>query len=371
MAFWGCSPGVRRCHGDPWLRCETQLGLSVAAEEFQVSTISTRTSNARGETIFAVCLLLFMLIASALTTIAPVAVSVMIVFLFAGPHNYAEARYFLTRLPARMGRLKPFFLTSTAGVIILSATFPLLTRIPTWLQWPAEATVWLVGIWNTAFVLWCTTLIVMRSRQAPRYDWDYAWPLGIAVIGLTWLAPVLLPFTLVYAHPLMGLWILDRELQKNHPAFRKNFLWCVLLLPTILVAQWMLVGTWTLNGLQISPQIHDQITRHSDPGIFSKDVGQRLIATHAFLELLHYGIWLVAIPVVSGRVFSGSFNTIPLMKSSRTISTSIRWLLLVSAFVVVTLWLCFLADYSTTRDVYFAVATLHVLAEIPFLLRLL
>ena len=336
-----------------------------------MSTISTRSSTARGEITFACCLVLFMLIASVLTTIAPVAVSVVIVFLFAGPHNYAEARYFLTRLPARMGRLKPFFLTSTAGVIVLSASLPLLTRVPLWLQWPAEATLWLVGIWNTAFVLWCTTLVVMRSRQAPRHEWDYAWPLGIAVIGITWLAPVVLPFSLVYAHPVMGLWILDRELQKNHPMWRKTYLWCLLLLPAILAAQWMLVGTWNLNGLQVSPEIHDQIARHSDPGFFSRDIGHRLIATHAFLELLHYGIWLVAIPVVSGRVFSGAFNTIPLMKSSPSLSTSIRWLLLLSAFVVVTLWLCFLADYSTTRDVYFTVATLHVLAEIPFLLRLL
>lgn len=312
-----------------------------------------------------------MLIASALTTIAPVAVSMVIVFLFAGPHNYAEARYFLTRLPARMGRLKPFFLTSTAGVIVLSATFPLLTRVPSWLQWPTEATVWLVGIWNTAFVLWCTTLVVMRSRQAPRHEWDYAWPLGIAVIGLTWLAPVMLPFSLVYAHPLMGLWILDRELQKNYPSWRKRFLRCLLLLPALLAAQWMLIGTWSIHGFQVSPEIHEQIARHSTPGIFPQDVSRRLIATHAFLELLHYGIWLVAIPVVSGRVFSGSFNTIPLMKSSRFVGTGIRSLLMVSAFVVVALWLCFLADYSTTRDVYFTVATLHVLAEIPFLLRLL
>ncbi len=336
-----------------------------------MSTISTRTSTTRGEIIFAGCLLLFMLIASTLTTLAPVAVSVVIVFLFAGPHNYVEARYFLTRLPARMGRLKPFFLTSTAGVIVLSASLPLLTRVPSWLQWPSVTTVWLIGIWNTAFILWCTTLVVMRGRQAPRHDWDYAWPLGIAVIGLTWLAPVILPFSLVYAHPLMGLWILDRELKKNHPAWRKTFLPCVFLLPGILAAQWMLVGIWNVSGLQVSQEIHDQIARHSDPGILSQDVGQRLIATHAFLELLHYGIWLVAIPVVSGRVFSGSFNTIPLMKSSRSIRTSLRWLLMVSASLVVTLWLCFLADYSTTRDVYFTVATLHVLAEIPFLLRLL
>jgi hypothetical protein len=31
---------------------------------------------------------------------------------------------------------------------------------------------------------------------------------------------------------------------------------------------------------------------------------------------------------------------------------------------------CFLLDYGTTRRVYFTVALLHVLAEIPFLLRM-
>ena len=34
-------------------------------------------------------------------------------------------------------------------------------------------------------------------------------------------------------------------------------------------------------------------------------------------------------------------------------------------------WACFLADYPLTRDVYFTVAILHVLAEFPFLLRTL
>jgi len=41
------------------------------------------------------------------------------------------------------------------------------------------------------------------------------------------------------------------------------------------------------------------------------------------------------------------------------------------AVAMIVLWGAFLADYSTTRDIYFTVAMLHVLAEIPFLLRLL
>jgi hypothetical protein len=134
---------------------------------------------------------------------------------------------------------------------------------------------------------------------------------------------------------------------------------------------WILAGQWQFVAWQISPQIHDQIVRHSALPFVSEAYGQRLVAIHAFLELLHYGIWLIAIPLVSGRVFSREFATIPLMKSSEVLRMVIRVLLLASVFVVITLWICFLADYSTTRDVYFAIATFHVLAEIPFLLRLL
>jgi len=41
------------------------------------------------------------------------------------------------------------------------------------------------------------------------------------------------------------------------------------------------------------------------------------------------------------------------------------------ALSVLALWACFAADYPLTRDVYFTVAMLHVLVEVPFLLRLL
>ncbi len=40
-------------------------------------------------------------------------------------------------------------------------------------------------------------------------------------------------------------------------------------------------------------------------------------------------------------------------------------------FVVVMLWFGFSVDYATTRDVYFTVAIAHVLAEAPFLLKML
>lgn len=332
------------------------------------TSVADKRSGLNG-LIFGACVLLFMFVASAFTIVAPIAVSVMIVFLFAGPHNYAEARYFLTRLPGRMGRLKPFFLVSCLGVLLLSASFPLPGRLPAWMGWSPMASLWLTGLWNTLFIGWCTTLVIMRSQLPPRHDWEYAAPVGLAAIGLSWLSPGILPFVLVYAHPLMGLWILDRELKAKSVSLQRVFRWCLCLLPALIVLQWNGTGAWESDVLRLSSDVRDQILRHSSLPLFAPESGPRLVAVHAFLELLHYGVWLIAIPVVSGRVYSAEFASIPVMKTS--LRTAIRWGLLLSALVVVLLWLFFLADYRTTRDLYFTVATIHVLAEIPFLLRLL
>src|SRR5438105_2158786 len=99
---------------------------------------------------------------------APLLFSIATVFLFAGPHNWLEARYFLTRLPARWGKLRGFFLLAFAGLIGLTAVFAALP----WLgrQFIGSAEVWpgaLAG-WNTGVIAWVAVLIQMRARQNPR-----------------------------------------------------------------------------------------------------------------------------------------------------------------------------------------------------------
>jgi hypothetical protein len=59
--------------------------------------------------------------AAALAGWFPIAFSIAIVFLFAGPHNWLEARYFMTRMPARWGRLQGFFSLGIAGADVLTA----------------------------------------------------------------------------------------------------------------------------------------------------------------------------------------------------------------------------------------------------------
>src|SRR5262245_30847943 len=60
---------------------------------------------------------------------APIGFSVATVFLFAGPHNWMEGRYFLQRMPARWGALRWFFLTGLAGVAGLTLLFAGMPRL--------------------------------------------------------------------------------------------------------------------------------------------------------------------------------------------------------------------------------------------------
>jgi len=64
-------------------------------------------------------------------------------------------------------------------------------------------------------------------------------------------------------------------------------------------------------------------------------------------------------------------KTIPIANHSRGFPTLIAAVLLFGLFAVVLLWLGLSMNYSATRDIYFTVAMAHVLAEAPFLLRMI
>ena len=73
---------------------------------------------------FASVLLACSLLSAGLASWLPLQVSIVTVFLFAGPHNWFELRYFLMRLPVRFGRSRNFFLTAFAGIRVLIAVGP-------------------------------------------------------------------------------------------------------------------------------------------------------------------------------------------------------------------------------------------------------
>src|SRR5207248_8847435 len=148
---------------------------------------------------------------------APLGFSIVTVFLFAGPHNWIEARYFLERLPARWGKLRGFFLVSLAGVLGLTAAFAGLPVLGRRGQWGSEQWFLAHATWNSLLVAWVTILIHLRSRQRPRRDWSWTVPVACVLVSVTWIAPALWSLGLVYLHPLVALWILDRELRRSRP----------------------------------------------------------------------------------------------------------------------------------------------------------
>ncbi|MDZ4819694.1 MAG: hypothetical protein SGJ20_12050 [Planctomycetota bacterium] len=318
---------------------------------------------------FALVTLVVMVAACLLAGWAPLGFSIVTVFLFAGPHNWFEARYLMSRMPPRWGPLRIYFLTGISGVLTLTAAFAALPWITDRLGWDHDG--WLTGlaIWNTALVAWIVALVLMRSRQNPTRDWGWIAPVGLAVIGVNWLAPQAWDLGLIYLHPVMAMWFLDREIAVHKPDWQRAYRGCLCAVPVLLAALW-----WHLSATESLPgedALTARITLHAGAGILTNVSSHLLVSTHTFLEMLHYGVWLIAIPLVSLRGKLWRLDQVPLARGSYSWRMVCGAILAAGFFAVLGFWAGFIADYATTRDVYFTVAMLHVLAEVPFLLRLL
>jgi hypothetical protein len=310
-------------------------------------------------------------LAAVLSGTLPIPVAIATVFLFAGPHNWFEARYALGRIPARAGKLRGFFWVSFTGIIGLTASYAALPWLTEDYTTPAEVGT-AYAIWNTAFVFWIASLIWMRSRTNPRFDGGWVWPLACLICAGVWLNPLALNIALVYVHPMMALWLLDRELTRSHIEWRRTYRCVVGCAPLLLLALW-----WHLRDAPDLPG-RDQLTgintlaiiNHSGAWFLEGISKHFLVAAHTFLELVHYGVWVLLIPLIGMRAKPWELHTIPAARRSPTWHRGVSVFLLFGLFVVVTLWICFGLDYETTRRVYFSFAMLHVLAEVPFLLRM-
>jgi hypothetical protein len=180
--------------------------------------------------------------------------------------------------------------------------------------------------------------------------------------------PYLWSLALVYLHPLMAFWILDLELRRRRPEWRRAYHACLACMPLFLAFLWSSLANAPAAG-EGEDVLAIQIAEHAGAAILPGVSAHLLVATHAFLEMLHYGVWLLAIPLVGLGAAPWRLDGIALARRSPGRRRFLGLLLVSAAGVVFLLWGFFLADYASARDVYFTVAMLHVLAEVPFLLR--
>ncbi len=337
---------------------------------------------------FAAAAISLVVTAAAIAGWAPLGFSVVTVFLFAGPHNWLEARYLLQRMPPKWGKLRGYFLTGIGGVLVLTAAYWVLPGVASWAgsaswigtteqtqQPDAEAEVWycLQASWNTFFVGWVLLLVRLRSRHNPKRNWDWTLPVGVGLLWAAWMAPMGFALSLVYLHPLMALWFLDRELARRR-AYSGQTHWhscyraVLLSVPVVLgVLWWRLAGT---GDLPADDPLGWRITNHAGAGILGLN-SHLLVATHTFLEMLHYGVWVLALPLATFPENLWRIDQVPLARRSPRWRAAVGAVLMLGLCLVLVFWVGFVIDYPRTRDLYFTIAMLHVLAEVPFLLRLL
>jgi len=163
------------------------------------------------------------LVSALLAGFAPIGFSIVAVFLFAGPHNWMEARYFLSQMPAHWGPLRPFFVTGIGGVVSLTLAFIALPYLGVALQWDAPAWDVASATWNTAMILWITALVMLRARQHPTRNWDWALPASLVLVAAVWVWPRPWEIFMVYLHPIIAMLFLWRVLGKRRRVWRPAF----------------------------------------------------------------------------------------------------------------------------------------------------
>ena len=298
---------------------------------------------------------------------APLGMAMGVVLVCAGPHNWCEARYFLSRMPGRWGAWRANVLTGLGGVALLTLAFIGLA------VWPhvrpdaaSETSLVLLALWQTALVVWIVALIGLRerSRRGPAEAWRAvaaALPVASICVAAAWLWPSWASVALVFAHPLLSLAFLDRELAVRRVAWRPAWRGTVALLPLVVAGVW-----WSATVVDAAPLAGTPEAAQAGAFLLPAAAAPALIATHVLLEAVHYAVWIVGIPITTAAA-PWHLRGVPLAAPSRGWRGWLAGLLAAGALIVVLLWIMFAIDYAWTRQLYFTVAVAHVLAEVPFL----
>ena len=283
------------------------------------------------------------------------------------------------RLPARFGESRNFFLTAFAGIGLLTTTYvflPLAFRVGSWSE---EGWSVVIAGWNSLLLGWIGLLVWLRARQKKKSDWSWFPAVLLAIGAFNWFAPLLFSLAIVYLHPLVALWFLDRHLVRTRPQWVRTYRGFLLVLPLLLA-----VMIWRLSAT--APLVDDnglfwRITQHSGAELLPSVSSHVLVSVHLFLEMLHYAVWIIALPFIGTAIRRHAREnsdhqfwraaSVPLVRHPRGFPKLIAMMLVFAALLVVVLWFAFSFDFATARDIYFTVAIAHVLAEAPFLLKML
>jgi hypothetical protein len=325
--------------------------------------------NIQSQTIFAAGFVAACALGATLMGVLPLQLSIVSVFLFAGVHNLMEFRYFAARMPVRWGRSKTYYCVGIGGVVVLAAAYLMMYFFGGIWPWSLDSWDLVPAFWNTILIIWIGLLVHMRGLQKPKTDWSWALFAAFALAVVAWNFPQYWGISLVYLHPFIAMWFLERQIRRTKPEWLGAYHFCLASIPVFLVILWtVLAGR---PNLPDDTGLFWRITQHAGTQVLPGVSSHLLVATHVFLETIHYSVWILLIPLVDRRAIPWKLSDIPLMSKRKGFPKMAAGVFAVGGLIVAALWGGFAVDYTQTRDVYFAFAIAHVLAEFPFLIKML
>src|SRR5262249_14844640 len=157
-----------------------------------------------------------------------------------------------------------------------------------------------------------------------------------ALFIVNWLMPFVFSTALAFVHPLMALWILDREILHRRPLWRRAYHACLGCLPVLLGWLWWRLANEPTMGGDDGFRFAGVDCAGADvlPGVSSRF----LVAALAFLVMLHYCVWVVAFPLVGPRDAPWRLRAILLAWRSAGWRIGIAGVLAVGVVGVIALW---------------------------------
>lgn len=285
----------------------------------------------------------------------PVTTTVLGLVVFGVLHNVLELRYVLGRFD---DVLRGPFLMLLGGLITGVLICRLLPAGPV----PRSVEIGL-----------CYVVLGVACVRALRGWWL---ALAVAILGLAAAASLTFPayhfVMLTHLHnvvPLFFLWEWSRSMASTTRwGFRATNLAWVVGIPALLLVgvfdallRAAPVGFGGLGGVAAFDP--DRLAASYAPPALVADMGLRFLAVFAFMQTMHYVVWVGILPRYAPEAAARFDARVPVLRGGRA------WLL--GGAVAVVLGVVFAIDYAQGKALYAALATYHAYLEFPVLLALL
>lgn len=292
-------------------------------------------------------------IALAISASAPMAALVIGVILFGVLHNVLELRYVVGRFSGLLGRrFLELFGLLVSGIVVCRLLAGVIGR-------PAETAEIVLG-----FVV--LGLGVRHGLDGRRrvVAWGVLVPAAVAAL----LRPDLYVWVLAVLHlvaTVVFLWEWSSRLTVGRGLFRSVQLAWALAVPVVLLTgvadRWLRSGAEAVRNLVGEGE--SVLAAAAPPGQSDSALGLRFLVVVAFLQTMHYVVWVAFMPRMAPEVSAAFEARLPWLTGPRVWAAGF---LGGAVFAVL-----FVFDFAHTDTLYRALSSYHEYLELPILLVLL